>query len=100
MQVGFYFDQTRCTGCSACRVACKDWNDIPAGPENWMNVHYSEKGKCPDMFQVVIRHYVTPGLPRGSSFFHFLQNIFHGAAKGTGRFQFERHQGCCKLQGS
>ena len=33
MQIGFYFDQTRCTGCSACRVACKDWNDIPAGPD-------------------------------------------------------------------
>ena len=50
MQIGFYFDQTRCTGCSACRVACKDWNDIPAGPENWMNVHYSEKGTCPEVF--------------------------------------------------
>ncbi len=50
MQVGFYFDQTRCTGCSACRVACKDWNDIPAGPENWMKVLYTEKGKCPDVY--------------------------------------------------
>ncbi len=50
MQVGFYFDQTRCTGCSACRVACKDWNDIPAGPENWMRVLYTEKGKFPDVF--------------------------------------------------
>lgn len=49
-QIGFYFDQTRCTGCSACRVACKDWNDIPAGPENWMRIHYTEKGKCPDVF--------------------------------------------------
>lgn len=47
MQIGFYFDQTRCTGCSACRVACKDWNDIPAGPENWMRVLYTEKGKFP-----------------------------------------------------
>ncbi len=50
MQVGFYFDQTRCTGCSACRVACKDWNDIPAGPENWMRVHYTEKGEFPHPF--------------------------------------------------
>jgi anaerobic dimethyl sulfoxide reductase subunit B (iron-sulfur subunit) len=50
MQVGFYFDQTRCTGCSACRVACKDWNDIPAGPENWMRVRYTEKGKFPKPF--------------------------------------------------
>jgi len=50
MQIGFYFDQTRCTGCSACRVACKDWHDIPAGPENWMRVLYTEKGKFPDVF--------------------------------------------------
>jgi anaerobic dimethyl sulfoxide reductase subunit B (iron-sulfur subunit) len=50
MQIGFYFDQTRCTGCSACRVACKDWNDIPAGPENWMRVCYTEKGKFPKPF--------------------------------------------------
>jgi len=50
MQVGFYFDQTRCTGCSACRVACKDWNDIPAGSENWMRVRYTEKGKFPKPF--------------------------------------------------
>jgi anaerobic dimethyl sulfoxide reductase subunit B (iron-sulfur subunit) len=50
MQVGFYFDQTRCTGCSACRVACKDWNDIPAGPQNWMRVTYTEKGKFPNVY--------------------------------------------------
>jgi anaerobic dimethyl sulfoxide reductase subunit B (iron-sulfur subunit) len=50
MQVGFYFDQTRCIGCSACRVACKDWNDIPAGPENWMRILYTEKGKFPNPF--------------------------------------------------
>jgi len=50
MQVGFYFDQTRCTGCATCRVACKDWHDVPAGPENWMRVLYSEKGKFPNVF--------------------------------------------------
>jgi anaerobic dimethyl sulfoxide reductase subunit B (iron-sulfur subunit) len=50
MQIGFYFDQTRCTGCSACRVACKDWHDIPAGPENWMRVLYNEKGTFPEVF--------------------------------------------------
>jgi anaerobic dimethyl sulfoxide reductase subunit B len=50
MQIGFYFDQTRCTGCSACRVACKDWHDIPAGPENWMRILYNEKGIFPKVF--------------------------------------------------
>ena len=48
MQVGFYFDQTRCTGCGACQVACKDWNDIPAGPVKWMRVLYTEKGEYPE----------------------------------------------------
>lgn len=50
MQIGFYFDQTRCTGCGACQVACKDWNDVPAGPENWMRVLYTEKGRFPEVF--------------------------------------------------
>lgn len=50
MQIGIYFDQTRCTGCCACQVACKDWHDIDAGPEKWMRVHYQEKGKFPDVF--------------------------------------------------
>lgn len=48
-QMGFYFDQTRCTGCFTCSVACKDWNDIEAGPENWMRVIALEEGKFPDL---------------------------------------------------
>ena len=50
MQIGFYFDQTRCIGCSACTVACKDWHDIPAGPEQWMRILYNETGKFPKVF--------------------------------------------------
>lgn len=49
MQIGFYFDQTRCTGCCACQVACKDWHDVPAGPEKWMRVVYTEKGEFPNV---------------------------------------------------
>lgn len=30
-QLGFYIDQSRCNGCNACVVACKDKNDNPAG---------------------------------------------------------------------
>ena len=48
-QIGFYFDQTRCTGCYTCSVACKDWNNIEAGPENWMRVIDIEEGKFPDL---------------------------------------------------
>ncbi|MEW6142883.1 MAG: 4Fe-4S dicluster domain-containing protein [Chloroflexota bacterium] len=50
MQIGFYFDQTRCTGCYTCTVACKDWHDIPAGPASWMRVSTIERGKFPDVF--------------------------------------------------
>lgn len=50
MQMGFYFDQTRCTGCYTCIVACKDWHDVPAGPASWRRVATIEKGEYPDVF--------------------------------------------------
>jgi len=50
MQLGFYFDQTRCTGCWTCVVACKDWNDIPAGPASWRQVTSVEEGDWPNLF--------------------------------------------------
>ena len=49
-QLGIYFDQTRCTGCYTCAVACKDWNDIDAGPVNWMRIKTIEKGQFPNLF--------------------------------------------------
>jgi len=49
-QMGFYFDQTRCTGCYTCAVACKDWHDVPAGPVNWMRIKAIEDGKFPILF--------------------------------------------------
>lgn len=48
--MGFYFDQFRCIGCYTCSVACKDWNDIRAGPANWRRVISIEKGKYPNLF--------------------------------------------------
>jgi anaerobic dimethyl sulfoxide reductase subunit B (iron-sulfur subunit) len=50
MQVGFYFDQTRCVGCYTCSVACKDWHDIPAGSVNRISVSCIEKGAFPRPF--------------------------------------------------
>ena len=50
MQLGFYIDQSRCTGCHTCTVACKDWHDVPAGPANWRWVVTEEKGKFPHVF--------------------------------------------------
>lgn len=49
-QLGFYFDQTRCTGCHTCAVACKDWHDIDAGPASWMRVRTLESGTFPEVF--------------------------------------------------
>ena len=50
MQIGFFFDQTRCIGCCTCVVACKDWNDIPAGPASWRSVTSIEEGDWPNLF--------------------------------------------------
>lgn len=50
MQLAFYFDQTRCTGCYTCVVACKDWNNVPAGPASWMRISTIQHGKYPDLF--------------------------------------------------
>lgn len=55
MQLAFYFDQTRCTGCYTCVVACKDWHDIPAGPANWIRVTTIEQGKYPKPFLAFLR---------------------------------------------
>ncbi len=48
MQLGFYFDQTRCTGCDACVVACKDWKDVPAGPAALLRIASLEEGSFPN----------------------------------------------------
>jgi len=50
MQLYFYFDQPRCIGCETCVVACKDWNDVPAGPASWRRVASLEKGNYPNVF--------------------------------------------------
>jgi len=57
MQLGFYYDQSRCTGCFACAIACKDWHDVPAGPAKWLRLTYQEEGRFPNLF---VSHMVTP----------------------------------------
>ncbi len=37
-QLAFYVDISRCTGCKACQVACKDKNDLPIGTI-WRSVY-------------------------------------------------------------
>ncbi|MBI3454166.1 MAG: 4Fe-4S dicluster domain-containing protein, partial [Candidatus Rokubacteria bacterium] len=47
MRYGFVIDQTRCIGCHACTVACKEENGVPLGAfRTW--VKYIEKGEFPD----------------------------------------------------
>ncbi|HXG52752.1 MAG TPA: 4Fe-4S dicluster domain-containing protein [candidate division Zixibacteria bacterium] len=48
-QYGFFFDQSRCTGCRACSIACKGWYDIPPGPLKYMRVYQWEQGAFPDV---------------------------------------------------
>ena len=47
-QYGFFFDQSRCIGCNACTIACKQWHDIPPSPVKWMRVYQWEKGAFPN----------------------------------------------------
>ncbi len=48
-QYGFFFDQSRCTGCQACAVSCKDWNGINPGPTQWLRILNYEKGSFPNV---------------------------------------------------
>ena len=34
-RMGFFTDTTVCIGCKACEVACKQWNDLPADPQEF-----------------------------------------------------------------
>lgn len=48
MPVGYYFDMTRCTGCRACQVACKDKNRLDVGTI-YRNAKTYSVGKYPDV---------------------------------------------------
>lgn len=48
-QYGFLIDLSRCIGCNACVISCKQWHDIPPGPVKWMRVYQWEKGAFPQI---------------------------------------------------
>jgi len=46
-RLGFYFDMTKCSGCRACQVACKDRNNLKVG-QLFRKVYTYETGKFPN----------------------------------------------------
>ena len=48
-QIGFYFDQTRCSGCYTCILACKQWHSIEHEAKDWRRVETLESGTYPDL---------------------------------------------------
>lgn len=48
-QYSFFFDQSRCSGCQACSVACKNWHRLPPGPLKYLKVYEYDKGSFPDV---------------------------------------------------
>jgi anaerobic dimethyl sulfoxide reductase subunit B (iron-sulfur subunit) len=50
MQIGSYFDQSRCTGCYTCSIACKDWHDIKESAVQWRRIIPLERGRYPDVY--------------------------------------------------
>lgn len=48
-QHGFFFDQSRCTGCQTCSVACKSFHALPPGPLKYLRIYQYEKGCFPDV---------------------------------------------------
>jgi len=49
VQNGFLFDQSRCSGCQVCAVACKNWNGLPPGPLKYLKIYEYEKGSFPNV---------------------------------------------------
>jgi anaerobic dimethyl sulfoxide reductase subunit B (iron-sulfur subunit) len=63
-QLAFYFDQSACTGCKACQIACKDKNNLPVGI-TWRHALYYGGGSWiphPTRSDLVVANniFVTP----------------------------------------
>ena len=49
MQIGFYFDQSRCIGCYACVAACRSWNQLDQEMPDLIQIVSQERGKFPNL---------------------------------------------------
>ena len=47
MQIGFYFDQSRCIGCYACVAACRSWNELDPETPDLIQIVTQESGEFP-----------------------------------------------------
>jgi len=71
-----YVDVTKCDGCRACMVACKNWNDLPAEPQDFLGTMQSHANVTADTWNVLtfVEHENSKGnldyLFRHSSCFH------------------------------
>jgi formate dehydrogenase iron-sulfur subunit len=69
MTAAMLIDTTRCIGCRACQVACKAWNELPAGAAS-----FSESGTSPrhldarNFTRVLFQEVSTPGGGPGWTF--------------------------------
>lgn len=43
--VGFFNDTSVCIGCKACEVACKEWNQLPGDPPEFLGDSFDNTGK-------------------------------------------------------
>jgi len=43
-RMGFFTDTSVCIGCKACEVACKEWNQLPAGKLDFLAMSYDNTG--------------------------------------------------------
>ncbi|WP_298439476.1 DMSO/selenate family reductase complex B subunit [uncultured Ferrimonas sp.] len=64
-QYGFFIDTTKCTGCKACHVSCKDDNELPLGVK-WRRVYEYAGGQwqtnADGSFEnSVFTHYISMG---------------------------------------
>ncbi|MGD8190647.1 4Fe-4S dicluster domain-containing protein [Brevibacillus ginsengisoli] len=46
-------DTTKCDGCRACMVACKNWNDLPAEPERFSGSYQSHESLTANTWNVI-----------------------------------------------
>ncbi|MDQ0974391.1 Fe-S-cluster-containing dehydrogenase component [Neobacillus niacini] len=81
-----FVDVTKCDGCRACMVACKNWNDLPAEPQDFLGSAQSHTKTTADTWNVLqyIEHENSKGgldyLFRHSACFHCTKRLVKRSA--------------------